>query len=145
MCIHIYIYVYINMYIYTYIYMYLYIQMYMYVYKSTGIPSLIFIIGDRIVCPPELQADYSEAMVLVANSYFISGHRYQYRLDNPVQVSRVTRVDACAHTPGHTHAHTHTHINMHTRTHTHAHTHTHTHTHQQFLVQGVPLPIPPRV
>ena len=104
-------------------------HMYMYINELTGIPSLIFIIGDRIVCPPELQADYSEAMVLVANSYFVSGHRYQYRLDNPVQVSRVTHVDACAHTPGHTHAHTHTHIHTHTRTHTHAHTNTHTHTH----------------
>ena len=38
-----------------------------------------------MVSPPELQADYSEAQVLVANSYFISGHRYQYLLGNSVQ------------------------------------------------------------
>ena len=35
---------------------------------SSGIPALTHNIGDRIVCPPELQADYTEAQVLVANS-----------------------------------------------------------------------------
>jgi predicted O-linked N-acetylglucosamine transferase (SPINDLY family) len=35
---------------------------------SSGIPALTYNIGDRIVSPPELQADYTEAQVLVANS-----------------------------------------------------------------------------
>jgi predicted O-linked N-acetylglucosamine transferase (SPINDLY family) len=35
---------------------------------SSGIPALTYNIGDRIVSPPELQADYTESQVLVANS-----------------------------------------------------------------------------
>ena len=54
--------------------------------------------------PPELQEDYTESMVLVANSYFISGHRYQYLLDHRVQ--RASGVFVRAHARMHTRMHT---------------------------------------
>lgn len=36
------------------------------------------------------QRDFSEALVLVPNSYFISGHAYQYPLTHPVQAASET-------------------------------------------------------
>ncbi|KAJ1489632.1 glycosyl transferase family 41-domain-containing protein [Baffinella frigidus] len=57
---------------------------------SSGIPALSFLVGDRVATPPEFAMDFSEAMVLVPNSYFISGHAYQYPLDNPIQAASET-------------------------------------------------------
>ena len=61
---------------------------------SAGIPALVYNIGDLVVSPPEFQDDYTESMVLVPNSYFISGHRYQYLLDHRVQLASQVQASA---------------------------------------------------
>jgi predicted O-linked N-acetylglucosamine transferase (SPINDLY family) len=50
---------------------------------SSGIPALGYNIGDRVACPPDFASDYTEALVLVPHSYFISGHPFQYPLVGP--------------------------------------------------------------
>jgi protein O-GlcNAc transferase len=52
---------------------------------SSGIPGLGHNVGDRVACPPDFARDYTEALVLVPHSYFISGHAFQYPLDGPAQ------------------------------------------------------------
>jgi hypothetical protein len=60
-------------------------------------PSIHFNIGDKIVCPPEFSHDYTERQVLVPNSYFISGHRFQYLLDQPIQTAASVSAFVCCH------------------------------------------------